>query len=429
MEIEQHVLRLTEYGGSFLLDRRDSHTLQFEPALTALEDGGIVRITRSSTAYSITPLRFVGEITTGRRRIIIDPRYPKFYRDVLAFLTQYRFRSVSEAADTLDIREERLADPAEYFVKCLSAAVSFGLPITFKRQSQLTMFPCGSINMSKTAAHWASSRQRHSVIAAADQKLTDETLATVFNAASTVAQSYPTLPIKAQRTVALCRVSLGTPDDIGPSLALQRAKALLFSRNLPPVLTEAVKAAASLLSGDMTLNPILDYHGDTAARFLRVDHLWELVVHETCKTLLEPTTKVSFHPFGHSKLPLFRDGGPNLDPDMVVGSVETPLGVIDAKYSLVSEAAASDVYQLLAYMDRLAARWGVLVYLMDANGSHCRKIGTTAKDQTLWEIRASKDSVIRSLRDGFRQLAEATTTESNANCVSEGIVNVPSSAS
>jgi hypothetical protein len=105
-------------------------------------------------------------------------------------------------------------------------------------------------------------------------------------------------------------------------------------------------------------------------RFCNMDRLWELAVWTAFKeaSAAHDDLSVEFHPFGRASIRLLTDGGPRINPDVVVFKNGKPFVIVDAKYSEASSAAADDVYQIVCYTQRLNAVKGTLIYLSPKDG-------------------------------------------------------------
>jgi hypothetical protein len=140
-------------------------------------------------------------------------------------------------------------------------------------------------------------------------------------------------------------------------------------------------------------------------RFSDTDRLWETAVFEAMKTTIGRIARysVEFHPLRKGGTRLFVDGGPEIDPDIVVFASGRPVLVVDAKYSLSTGADAADVYQITCYTQRLGAAVGLLVYL-SPNAKWFSELGRTSDNRHI----AALASGTRSLTVDLLSLSSQT---------------------
>jgi hypothetical protein len=104
----------------------------------------------------------------------------------------------------------------------------------------------------------------------------------------------------------------------------------------------------------------------SAGRFYDVDLIWEYAV----AGLLRPRAEalgwnVMTHPWRGTRTTLFDDGGPNVDPDILVNQNGAATLVVDAKNKIVSKPLSNDIYQVVCYARRASAARAAIVYLTD----------------------------------------------------------------
>jgi hypothetical protein len=105
-------------------------------------------------------------------------------------------------------------------------------------------------------------------------------------------------------------------------------------------------------------------------RFCNMDRLWELAIWTAFRkaAINNNGMSVEFHPLAKMKMMLLMDGGPRIDPDIVIYREGKPFIIADAKYSESKSAVADDVYQIVCYTQRLKAEKGILIYLSAERG-------------------------------------------------------------
>lgn len=116
--------------------------------------------------------------------------------------------------------------------------------------------------------------------------------------------------------------------------------------------------------------------GSGIAEFVDMEKLWEHAVHMLVQMSVSNSgLNAVMHPLRSSNTHLFNNGGPKLDPDIIVFDHCNTIAIVDAKYSLTSTPSASDVYQITSYCTRLKANMGLLAYVSDNGTSRISKIG------------------------------------------------------
>lgn len=145
------------------------------------------------------------------------------------------------------------------------------------------------------------------------------------------------------------------------------------------------------------------------ARFRDLEELWERCVLAFVAGAPEVFSGgvPVLHGLRGRGLRLLADGGPELDPDVVVAEQNTNqiLGILDAKYKSRDDAAASagDLYQLVAYVRRTGASFGMLVQFSE-EGDAGRYVGTTPEGAAVLSVSLSPRRV---QAEGERALAGA----------------------
>jgi hypothetical protein len=149
-------------------------------------------------------------------------------------------------------------------------------------------------------------------------------------------------------------------------------------------------------------------------RFCNMDRLWERAIWSRAKSVLEgEELAVELHPFARYRTTLFREGGPDIDPDIVVFRRDRPLVVLDAKYSEASVPAADDVYQIVCYARRLNAHVGALAYLSPGD-RWFKDLGQTEEGLTIVAAGVSTRDLAESMSRTIAQIMQARSLSPTA---------------
>jgi 5-methylcytosine-specific restriction endonuclease McrBC regulatory subunit McrC len=128
-----------------------------------------------------------------------------------------------------------------------------------------------------------------------------------------------------------------------------------------------------------------------------MEKLWEHAIQMLLqRQIAKDDDVVALHPMRQSAIQLFHDGGPKLDPDIIIYRGGTPFSVVDAKYSLASSPSADDVYQLTCYVSRFQADNGLLAYVAEDNQTILQPIGTLESGARLFACFISLDAFSKS---------------------------------
>jgi hypothetical protein len=151
-----------------------------------------------------------------------------------------------------------------------------------------------------------------------------------------------------------------------------------------PAALELTTRSVELISQEYAGTGIVEHVPGGIARFQDLEDLWELCTHHLVESWLRRSGTpgaAALHALRASGIRLFEDGGPELDPDIVVKDGQRITAVFDAKYKALdwgSSGSAADLYQITAYVRRLSARAGILVYFAYER-EQAMLVGTTSK--------------------------------------------------
>jgi len=328
----------------------------------------VVRIMRMGRSVLVEPQFYVGELRGAGWTVRVVPRWPDLYRSLRELVGSRPERLVSafEGAGT----DRRVSEAAEAFARAVRVLLDDGLPLTFHPEVRATSSPRGRILVRETYQRFGMRGVGHLVVVRSSRRTTDVRVAAV------VATTWEVLRLSGEAD----HLELRGLDEVvglvaGEQAAVSSTEALSL---IPEALEEqsdrvAVRNLLLLCRDVLTRESRFWGYEATGpggqARFCNMVRLWELGILSAFESRLQggaaAALRIADHPLRRGGLRLFDDGGPELDPDSVVYRSGRSLLVIDAKYSAAGAATASDVYQIVCYVDRLQAAAGLLVYVTD----------------------------------------------------------------
>jgi 5-methylcytosine-specific restriction endonuclease McrBC regulatory subunit McrC len=159
-----------------------------------------------------------------------------------------------------------------------------------------------------------------------------------------------------------------------------------------PALARIIKFCREIL-GNIQPFRTSERFGTGVAEFIDMERLWEHAIQLLLQ--IRPTRAnevVAMHPLRGRKIQLFFDGGPNLDPDIIIFRDDDTFAVVDAKYSSANSPSADDIYQLTCYVSRLNTKIGILAYVAIGEHSGIQHIGTLENGASLYACFVSLDA-------------------------------------
>lgn len=347
---------------------------------------------RSSGPYRLLePGQFVGRFRLAGRSIAVEPRLPRLF-DALRDLVARPPAKVVPVMDAMrPATTPHALHPALAFAKALEDAVRDGLPAEYHRTEITTSRPRGRLLVSETLRTLHTRGLYHLTRSAVQTRRYDPRLCRIVRAST--ASLFAARNVPPQAAAILDRLSPLTEDGGAASVTAARelARELRAEYAERPPVAELLRVAEEVLA-EATVVWNLDQPlagGD--CRFCDMVSLWEHAIREALGVTCHGTERAELHSFRGASMRLFSDGGPTIDPDIVVYNHGTVAAVVDAKYSITKTWAADDVYQIAAYVRRTAAPLGVLVYVSpdekwvqrvghEANGAQILALGVPAED-------------------------------------------------
>jgi hypothetical protein len=355
-------LRLMEWGPPVLVRAAQAQRPEVQRILEAHLNAGVLDLVEVKGGVVVSARGIVGSAHAPGVSITIAPRDPVLFREMRLFVSQHRDKDV-----TLRGLEGTGSDPLEEaaaaFERATTELISNGIPIEYGRDRVTTSNPAGEWDISATVAEFASHGIHHKVVEWRPTKQIDTDLVGVLMAGGEAWRER-----QFERGGSTWELDELLEAIIPPDAALTRDTQTLLDRAEEKFsgrrdVLRLVAAVRALVSSDELLKSMEGASHETRSTYFFTDRLWERVVLTLCRAAARSGQSVRFHPLRSQGLTLFDDGGPSLDPDVLLYSDAGVAGVVDAKFSFASTWSADDVYQITAYADRLNAPMALLVYV------------------------------------------------------------------
>lgn len=397
-------IQLLERGSPRVLTESEWVDLGLDEAEAALRGTGVLRLRTSGAYRVIEPTQFVGSISLPRRSLRVSPKWPKLFEELQGFVAKVPSKAIPDRTEATESQELASVEIGPRFVASLDEAATAGLPFAYENLDEATSLPRGRFLVRETIRGFASKGIDHRAWCRVARPKPAEGLPEVLSSAATLLRMSNLMkPRDALRLSTLMEGLLLETVPVETSGAIASAHAIVERYAEWPELCDTMRLAVQILEGEREVWHLQLQLRYGSASFCNMDRLWELAIHEGLSRSRGTGVDVAFHPYQGEKQTLFSDGGPDIDPDVVVFADGRPRLVVDAKYSDASTFVADDVYQVLAYARRLKADGAVLVYT--TTGASWRMLIGNSEDGV--RVEALGIDVERSSRDLVRSLRES----------------------
>jgi len=370
-------IRLRERGSPEVISRVEWARSNCGADANELARIGVVKIQQSGEYLLLEPKTLVGLFDSPRLRVEVLAKSPDLASDLLRRLDGWRKRLDVDDPSSPGKTTDGISFWSTFNYR-LSGVHQEGLPWKYSNVKRVTSAPRGRINFRETISKHVAKGITHKV--AASQKIRHHfasfapALDAVRRRISFLEAGHPALRSRVARLIDLSGDVSIPVDDRDAMDAFEQLSEL---DGRPALLGLCAFCKQVLLDG----NHIRISHriGSGVAEFVDMEKLWESAVQMLFIQHHHSTQdQVALHPLREKekKLTLFDDGGPEIDPDIVVYKKAKAVAVIDAKYSVAASPSADDVYQLSSYVWRMKCDIGVLAYVAADDETTIKKIGT-----------------------------------------------------
>lgn len=342
---------------------------------TGLVRLGVIKVSQSGPYLLIEPKTLVGIFDSPRLRLEVAPKSPTLSAGLLKILEGWR-----KTIDVEDHNRQGNSTQMESVWKTFEALLSDlhreGLPWLYTRKIEISSTPRGRILFCETLAKCLTRGIHHQVVSSAQVRSHIDNLAPALDA---VRRKIATLEIDQPNIQSRVARLIDLAGDVSLPISDGQAKNVfneLSGLNGRPALEALVLFCKRELDDGEPFR-ISQRVGSGIAAFVDLEKLWENAIQMLLELHVSSANeRVLLHPQRRSGLRLFDDGGPQLDPDIIIYRESKAVAVVDAKYSLASCPSADDVYQLSSYVSRLESSIGILAYVSEGDETSVQKIGT-----------------------------------------------------
>lgn len=364
MEVAGRELSLVERGPLAALPGGDLPGTALLEAVEALAANGIMDVTKTAFATLVEPKQFVGTLRVRGATVTIAPKAGLAFAKMTEIVRAARRREAAGAEAATTYAGEAALNPYESLAICAEEVVSAGLPIRYGSVERETSSPRGRILVGKTMRRFGASGIKHRVVCAVPKKQLDPRPQMLLQVAGALALPHLRPPFRDLLEVAL-EIAVGEKQIASLDEARQLVADVKRAYVERPDVVRLAQVAGAVLGDETEDWCVTGSLRGALYSFVNVDDLWELACYEMLRRFCSerPGFAASFHPFRRGGVTLLDGGGPEIDPDVMMAIDANPKLIIDAKNKVENAAIASDVYQMVAYVDRAAAPAGLLVYL------------------------------------------------------------------
>lgn len=390
-------ISLRERGPPKVISRSDWDRLHLEGTVPELERAGVLSIDRTGDGVLLTPSAFVGEWQAPGIYLEVAPKDANLVSMITSLAVDFASR---EATEFKSQSEDAIgSDTVGRFTALLRTCSEDGFPWEYKKSILSGTNVRGKPLFRQSISSYLSKGIKHKLVTAiADRQPIWDFNETVWAAyrqvmASRVEASPLLNELSALMALIDFRESFGIDQTIAKATALlANDSALSTSHRM------LVRYCLAILSQERLVGAAVAPVSYGEAHFRNLERIWELAVTSMASELFRSETmSVKLHGLANAKFRLFTDGGPTIDPDVVVSDGAEIRCLLDAKYKLHSmhqAGFASDIYQMTSYLSRTGASIGALVYV--GSKASVTKVGTTANGAHLLAITISASAIAKS---------------------------------
>lgn len=356
-------IELTQRGGPAVVRRQDYEDY-WATGLSVLVGYRIVRLEHHGEYTLVYPSQYVGYARCGGRRLVIKPKFDEL---LLQLRRNFPLNRRDAPLQGFDPTHERsvVSDLIIRFLHTLSEVVNQGVPFHYVKHTFAGPSLRGHLSVGKTIRRFTTRNIHHEAVTERRKKTTDPAIVDVLWRTTTCLSEIGALSQNEEAMLGVFLTAVGPPADepsLSEAIAITERASDLYSSRLDVV--ALMRCCRDVLSLDRTEHDIEASTGNVLFTFTDVDALWERAVHQATRQAVAGYGWQSrLHPLRGSTIRMFADGGPQIDPDVLVYSDNAPLIAFDAKDFAQRSPEASGVYQVAAYARTLQTPAAALIYL------------------------------------------------------------------
>ena len=343
---------------------REQYESDWADALSVLDAQKVINVHAKTDYVLIYPNQYVGTARCGGRRLRIAAKYPELLAELRRNFRLQRTVHLVGYNPAGESRETR--DDVVRFLMAAANVIDKGIPFDYQKRRYEGASLSGALNISETIRKYASRGMHHRAVTDKSVKTADaSTLNVVWRVAELLDDERALAPEEAARLDVLLTAIGHNTQELSRAEALAQAEALFSRFEDRAEMRELAIACVNLLAPSQSQADVEAVTDSVSYVFTDVDALWERAVHQALQTVVARYGwHARLHPLRGVTSRLFDDGGPDIDPDVLVydGSAKVVM-VVDAKDFAQTAAEPSGVYQVVAYTRSLMSGDGVLIYL------------------------------------------------------------------
>jgi hypothetical protein len=357
-------LVLTQRGEPAVLGRQE-YEIHWADALAVLEAHRVLRIRVRTDYVLVNPNQYVGSARCGDRRLRVEARYPDLLAELRRGFPRKQRRVRLEGYDPGG-KPRETRDDLVRFLAATAEVVHQGVPFSYEKRRDEGTSLRGALNIGQTVRKFASKGIHHRTVTERSVKTADASTVDIVWRAAELLQDEGALSPEEEGKLEVLLTAIGPKArELSLAAAMDEAE-LLHARSEDRIeLRELAICCANILSRNRTEADIEAVTDSVSFVFTDADTLWELAVHRAMQQVVSAYGwRARLHPLRGTTTRLFEDGGPDVDPDVLIyGTDESVIAVVDAKDFAEKGVEPSGVYQVAAYARSLKSNNAVLIYL------------------------------------------------------------------
>ncbi len=404
-------LTLRQHGEPTVLTREDYEGRWIE-YLTVLERHKILGVQPNGPHILIHPNQYVGIGRCPVGRIRIEPRFPDLLVE-LKHLFPRQHRGVLLPGYAPAANRVAGSDTPAIFIDQLNEVLYIGLPFDYQHQTSRSSVLSGSLDIGRTIKEFDSLGIHHRAVVRQKKRITNTALvAIIYTVLDLLADEQL---LSAEEAAHADFLSGGLPPRSDHNTPREAIGLIELQEENEGGRTDVIRLCeiAKNILIDATSLEDFEYTADKVMfRFTDTDALWERAV-QVC--LGQAAAHVAWdshlHPMRGISTPLYPDGGPNIDPDVVVYGDGSARIIVDAKDYATHAPDAGGVYQISSYARHLGVTHAALVYLA-AGREWSESFGDTSVRIHAFGIPVDPRGTLTRLRTACERLIAAASQNS-----------------